>query len=143
MIPTKIVEDKLWLWPDSSPEGVKVKAQTPQDGTRSVPESFTLCWRQKKKIKRGVGILRSRCSKAAHREWRFCATNQPANKRKNSLVFLSRPAKESERVQPVTVPDLDLGEGEFGGNWHARDLAYGADSLIQTLAGEIIDGVDA
>eukprot|EP00752_Nemacystus_decipiens_P014318 g12737.t1 len=63
VIPTKIVEDKLWLWPDSSPEGVR----------------------------------------------------------------------ESERVQPVTVPGLDLESGEFGGNWFSRDLAYGADSLVENL----------
>ena len=25
MIPTKVLEEKLWLWPDSSPEGVKVR----------------------------------------------------------------------------------------------------------------------
>lgn len=45
--------------------------------------------------------------------------------------------KESERVQPATVPDLNLGSGDFGGNWYARDLAYGADSLIENLAGEM------
>lgn len=57
------------------------------------------------------------------------------------FIFLpSRSAKESERVQPVTVPDLDLGSGEFGGNWYARDLAYGADSLIENLAGEMGGG---
>eukprot|EP00903_Cladosiphon_okamuranus_P006404 g6269.t1 len=62
VIPTKIVEEKLWLWPDSSPEGVK----------------------------------------------------------------------ESELVEPITVPGLDL--GDFGGNWYARDLAYGADTLLENLA---------
>lgn len=41
--------------------------------------------------------------------------------------------KASEHVSPVTVPDLDT--GEFGGNWFARDLAYGFDTLIENLAG--------
>ncbi|CAM9792370.1 unnamed protein product, partial [Hapterophycus canaliculatus] len=66
VIPTKIVEGKLWLWPDSSPEGVK----------------------------------------------------------------------ESEVVQAVTVPDLDVDGGDFGGNWYVRELSYGFDTLIENLAGE-------
>lgn len=50
--------------------------------------------------------------------------------------------KKSERVEPVTVPGLDLESGDFGGSWYARDLAYGADSLIENLAGELDGRVD-
>lgn len=42
--------------------------------------------------------------------------------------------KASELVPPVTVADLDT--GEFGGNWFARDLPYGVDTLIENLCGE-------
>ncbi|CAM9418597.1 unnamed protein product [Ectocarpus fasciculatus] len=63
-IPTKVVEGKLWLWPDPSPKGVK----------------------------------------------------------------------ESETVPPATVPGLDFGSGDFGGNWYCRKLAYGFDTLIENLA---------
>lgn len=59
-----MVQGKLWLWPDSSPEGVAA----------------------------------------------------------------------SERVSPAVVDDLDT--GEFGGNWYARDLPYGFDTLIENLVGE-------
>lgn len=44
VIPTKIVEEKLWLWPDSSPEGVKVReAARERRGGRSI--SLTPGWR--------------------------------------------------------------------------------------------------
>ena len=78
----------------------------------------------------------------AHRRCQLCVTTATNKKIFFFLFFFlpSRPAKESERVQPVTVPDLDLGSGEFGGNWYARDLAYGADSLIENLAGEMGGG---
>lgn len=58
------MQDLLWLWPDSSPEGVKA----------------------------------------------------------------------SETVSPVVVPDLNT--GEFGGQWYARDLPYGFDTLVENLVGE-------
>lgn len=61
VIPARVVQGKLWLWPDSSPEGVAA----------------------------------------------------------------------SERVSPAVVDDLDT--GEFGGNWYARDLPYGFDTLIENL----------
>lgn len=35
------------------------------------------------------------------------------------------------------MPGLDVESGDFGGNWYARDLAYGTDSLIENLAGEM------
>lgn len=42
--------------------------------------------------------------------------------------------KASERVLPVVIPELD--SGDFGGNWYARDLPYGFDTLLENLAGE-------
>lgn len=63
VLPLKVAQGKLWLWPDSSPEGVKA----------------------------------------------------------------------SETVSPAIVPDLDT--GDFGGQWYARDLAYGYDTLVENLAG--------
>ncbi|CAM9927265.1 unnamed protein product [Scytosiphon promiscuus] len=63
VIPTRIVQGKLWLWPDSSPEGVEA----------------------------------------------------------------------SNTVAPAVVSDLDLENGEWGGNWYARDLAYGHDTLLENL----------
>ncbi|CAM9819899.1 unnamed protein product, partial [Ectocarpus sp. 4 AP-2014] len=63
VLPTKVVQGKLWVWPDSSPEGVKA----------------------------------------------------------------------SESVAPVVVPNLDLDNGDWGGNWYARDLAYGYDTLVENL----------
>lgn len=68
VIPSRVVQGKLWLWPDSSPAGVEA----------------------------------------------------------------------SEHVSPVVVPDLD--SDDFGGNWYARDLAYGFDTLLENLAGEVAEG---
>ncbi|CAM9572230.1 unnamed protein product, partial [Laminaria digitata] len=61
VIPARVVQGKLWLWPDSSLEGVEA----------------------------------------------------------------------SERVSPAVIDELDT--GEFGGNWYARDLPYGFDTLIENL----------
>eukprot|EP00752_Nemacystus_decipiens_P001793 g1732.t1 len=63
VIPTKVVEGKLWLFPDSSPQGVEA----------------------------------------------------------------------SKHVEPALVPGLDLDNGDWGGNWYARDLEYGFDSLVENL----------
>lgn len=54
-----------------------------------------------------------------------------------SLSLGFRWAKESELAEPVTVPDVDIDSGEFGGQWYARDLSYGADTLIENLVGEL------
>lgn len=42
--------------------------------------------------------------------------------------------KASETVLPVTVPEFD--SEDFGGNWYARDLNYGFDTLIENFSGE-------
>ncbi|CAN0062049.1 unnamed protein product, partial [Laminaria digitata] len=62
VIPTTVVQGKLWLWPDTTLEGLE----------------------------------------------------------------------ESERVSPVVVPDMD--SEDFGGNWYARELPYGFDTLLENLA---------
>lgn len=37
----------------------------------------------------------------------------------------------------MKVPGLDPDLGGFGGNWYARDVTYGADTLVENLVGEM------
>lgn len=40
-------------------------------------------------------------------------------------------------MSPATVPELD--SGGFGGDWYARDLPYGYDTLVENLVGKRVE----
>lgn len=39
-----------------------------------------------------------------------------------------------QKANPVTSPEADDGS-DFGGDWYARDLPYGYDTLVENLVG--------
>lgn len=56
-------------------------------------------------------------------------------------VLRGRNERVSSRLLPILLVDGLLDErqdnGDWGGNWYARDLAYGFDTLVENVAGEM------
>lgn len=82
----------------------------------------------------------TRLSWVAHTDGdnRACATVIPTKEVQGKLWLWPDASpdgvKASETVLPVIVPEFDC--EDFGGNWYARDLNYGFDTLIENLSGE-------
>lgn len=74
------------------------------------------------------------------RPWRACATVIQSRVAQGLLWVWPDTSPEGveigERTNPVTTPEADDGN-DFGGEWYARDLPYGYDTLVENLVGMV------